>query len=172
MRYLLFALLILGSVLPLSASAHGVGEVDATAPFVGVQKMEDRMLGEELHEEMESLMQKMMADRLTDDEAARMVELMNRFPGAGSMMMGRMMGMGGFGAGDGAFAAPVSRMPWGGGVPMIAFWVLVAAGVFVLMKYASVRGAQRALELADAAARTATDPRADSASAAPNAGKD
>jgi len=93
-----YAILFLAVVaLPLGALAH-VGE--AVTPDVGSQgfmmmeRVEDEALGDELHEEMEGLMIKMMSGTMTEEEADRTVMLMQEFPGAHATMMSRMMGMG------------------------------------------------------------------------------
>jgi hypothetical protein len=84
-----------------------------------MRTIENRALGDDLHEEMEDLMVKMMAGTMTEAEAQRMVELMDQYPGAQSMMMGRMMGMNGVGDFD--------MMPFGtGGGFDTSVWAWVA----------------------------------------------
>lgn len=84
-------------VLPFWVKAHGgmMMDFDTLQPDRSIEIMEsieDKALNSaELHEEMENLMAKMMQGNLTDDEANRMVELMNKYPGVHNMMMNRMM---------------------------------------------------------------------------------
>lgn len=95
MKQILFALIVLGFLAPSVAFAHGgmmgVGSIDDG--FEMMRYVEDQALGDELHEEMESLMAKMMSGSLTQEEQQRMVELMDENPGIGGMMSARMMGM-------------------------------------------------------------------------------
>lgn len=96
MKKLVFTLSILLLIIPIVVSAHaGEATTDFTEVQTGSEMMryiEDQALGEELHEEMENLMVKMMAGNMTEAEAGRMAELMEQHPGPQSMMMGRMMG--------------------------------------------------------------------------------
>jgi hypothetical protein len=100
-KLLIFISILLG--IPLFAGAHGTegdfGDIQTGAGMM--QYIEDKALGEELHEEMEELMVKVMAGTLTEEESGRLAELMDQYPGPMGMMMDRMMGMGttGFGTG-------------------------------------------------------------------------
>ena len=97
MRNIIFALLLSVVFVPTATSAHG-GE--AIAPdvndsgFMMMEQVEDEALGDDLHEEMEELMIKMMSGTMTGEESGRMVAFMEEFPGAHATMMSRMMGMG------------------------------------------------------------------------------
>ena len=56
-----------------------------------MEYVEDQALqNDELHEEMEELMGKMMAGDLAEAEATRLAQLMDEYPGVGGMMMNRM----------------------------------------------------------------------------------
>ena len=91
MKFLYFIVVILG--LPLFAGAHGMMNFNEIQSGNGMmQYVEEQAVGSELHEEMESLMIKTLSGSLSEEEAGRMVELMNQYPGAGSMMMNRMVG--------------------------------------------------------------------------------
>lgn len=120
---------------PLLILAHGpAADFDdvSTGPEM-MRFIEDRALGEELHEEMEGLMTKMMAGTMTENEAGRMAELMNQYPGPQGMMMSRMMGMN--------FGWDGGMMPWGGMFGWGGFWfwmitltslVWLAAGILLI----------------------------------------
>lgn len=61
----------------------------------GVQMMESvevSAMGNEMHDEMQGLVTKMIAGNLSSSDQARMVEIMNRYPGASNMMVTRMTG--------------------------------------------------------------------------------
>lgn len=125
---------------PFLASAHSGNSTASQEPgFMMMQQIEDQALGDELHEEMEDLMIKMMAGDLSEEETDRMVEFMDQYPGPGSMMMGRMMGMGAFESGFNNFNKN-SLMGYGfggfgGGLFMILFWVIVIVGIVAFIKY-------------------------------------
>ncbi len=112
--------------LPVAALAHG--EASGDADFGMMRFIEDQALGDELHEEMESLMVNMMAGTLTDAESERLVELMRQYPGPQAMMASRLVGMR-YG-GDQASRWPqgmmggYNMMSWGGGFG--GFWMLFA----------------------------------------------
>lgn len=87
--------LILASTLlfvPLLSLAHGeTTDFDSVHSGMGLmQYVEDKALGSELHEEMEDLMTKMMNETLNEDEANRLITLMNQHPGPYGMMMNRL----------------------------------------------------------------------------------
>lgn len=95
---LVLALFTFG-VLPLTTFAHGTdnnlgmmmgGEVSSDGQMM-MRNMEDQMVGDEVHQEMEELMQKMMTGNMTELEANQMLELMQENQLVGSMMMERMM---------------------------------------------------------------------------------
>ncbi len=110
-----------------------------------MQQIEDQALGDELHEEMEDLMTKMMMGDLSQTEVDRLVELMDQYPGPGSMMMGRLAGMGTFGSGFSSFNKnSMMRLNgvvgFGEGLLMILFWILVVVGIVALVKYTAGDG--------------------------------
>ncbi|PIR97476.1 MAG: hypothetical protein COT91_01135 [Candidatus Doudnabacteria bacterium CG10_big_fil_rev_8_21_14_0_10_41_10] len=94
------AILVVASlslIIPGVALAHGGTMMDfesADDNFDMMRYVEDQVVGDEVHEEMEDLMIKMMSGEMTQDETQRMVELMDEYPGAGGMMSARMMGSG------------------------------------------------------------------------------
>lgn len=136
-RIFFVALLV---VLPVVAGAHAeIAPNSQEQGFGMMQQVEDRALGDELHEEMESLMTKMMSGELSQGETDRMVELMNQYPGPGSMMMGRIMNMGmfgsGFNGGTNSSMMGYGFSGFGGGIVMILFWILATIGIVALVKY-------------------------------------
>lgn len=89
---IIFIISLLAAVLfvaPTAIFAHG--GADTGGDFGMMREIEDKALGNELHEEMEGLMTKMMSGAMTEQESERMLELMNNYPGPNGMMMGRMM---------------------------------------------------------------------------------
>jgi len=59
-----------------------------------MRNIEDQMVTDEVYEEMEGLMEKMMDGTMGEDETGRMMELMQDNQVVGNMMMGRMMNVG------------------------------------------------------------------------------
>ena len=93
MKSLVILLGIVAFGLPTTTLGHGpmmdFGSLQ-TAPAM-MQYVEDQSLqNEELHEEMEDLMMKMMAGNLTEVEASRLAQLMDEYPGPMGMMINRM----------------------------------------------------------------------------------
>jgi hypothetical protein len=90
---------------------------DEDTGFDMMRSLEDQALGDELHEEMEDLMVKMMSGIMTEAESERMILLMNEYPGPQAMMMNRMMSM--QFARNQAVGQPIgimgnfNMMPWG-----------------------------------------------------------
>ncbi len=128
-------------MMPVTVSAHTSDTTTSGEPgFMMMQQVEDQALGDQLHEEMEDLMIKMMSGDLSQSQTDRMVELMDQYPGPGSMMMGRMMGMGTFGSGFNSFnnnsMMGYGFSGFGGGIFMTLFWILVVVGIVALVKYA------------------------------------
>lgn len=97
--FLILSILLVSITLwPLGVLAHGrtssnSGESRAMPQnrFNMMRVVEDKALGDDVHEEMETLMQKMMSGNLSKEETNRLVELMNQYPGPNAMMMNRMM---------------------------------------------------------------------------------
>lgn len=142
MKNILLVMLMAIVITPFAVSAHtGTGDTTNSqeSGFMMMQQVEDQALGNELHEEMEDLMTNMMSGALSETETDRMVELMNQYPGPGSMMMGRMMGSGMFGSGFNSFnhnsMMGYGLSGFGGGIFMIFFWILVVIGIVALVKY-------------------------------------
>ena len=78
---------------PLPSFAHGGGMMNFGELQTGSEMMkyvEEGVLGDELHEEMEQLMTKMMSGEMTQDEAGRITELMGQYPGPYGTMMVRL----------------------------------------------------------------------------------
>lgn len=146
MKKTIFIMLVALFALPLGAGAHGMGMMgwgnDYTAPEM-MSYIEDRALGDEVHEEMEGLMSKMMSGELTESEAERMVALMETYPGPYGMMMGRvgmMQGYGSYGDGWGSGMPYGGHMfgSWGytGWLGMLVMIVWLAVGVLLLVRLA------------------------------------
>ncbi|PIT92453.1 MAG: hypothetical protein COU08_02365 [Candidatus Harrisonbacteria bacterium CG10_big_fil_rev_8_21_14_0_10_42_17] len=93
-------------VMPFIASAHGV--TNTTSGFGMIQTIEDEALGDDLREEMENLMEKMITGTMTEEEQSRMLELMNQYPGPHGIMMNRFLNS------DAAFDSHMGMMSWGG----------------------------------------------------------
>lgn len=143
MRKKLFITLIIALIVPFAVAEAHISSTSNSSDtsFMMMQQVEDQALGDDLHEEMEDLMTKMMSGTLTQTEEDRIIELMNEYPGPGSMMMGRMMGMNTFGSGFNGFNQN-SMMGYGfngfyDGFFMLIFWALVIGGVVALVKYMS-----------------------------------
>lgn len=107
--------------LPVSA------EMTSGYPYEMMRSVESSVVGEEVHEEMEGLMIKMMSGEMTEAEVDRMVELMEEYPGPQGMMMNRMMG--GYGMGYGAGYGMMGRHSWGGWGAGFWFFVIAVASV-------------------------------------------
>jgi len=135
MKNIRIAAVIALLVVPSVTGSVSASAINTDAGYGMMRTIETRALGDELHEEMEDLMVKMMAGTMTEVEAQRMVELMDQYPGAQSMMMSRMMGMNGFGG--------FGMMPFGGGnsfgsstwvwVAGLTSFVWLAAGALVVV---------------------------------------
>lgn len=137
MKKTILAFAILSLVIPTAALAHGgaMMDFDSIDDNFGIMRyIEDQAVGGEAHEEMEDLMVKMLSGAMTQEEAQRMVELMDEYPGAGGMMSSRMMGMGMMGGGmlarqslgDGGMGTNFGMMPGFGfmGTSGILFWLI------------------------------------------------
>lgn len=142
MKNILFASLLAVVMSPIALSAHMSNTSTSEEPgFMMMHQVEDQALGnDDLHEEMEGLMLKMMSGDLSQSETDRMVELMNQYPGPSSMMMNRMMRTGTLGSGFKSFnnnsMMGYGFSGFGGGVFMILFWVLVIVGIVALVRHA------------------------------------
>jgi len=95
MKYILLAVFAVTFLVPGTTQAHG-----ATMNLEGIADgpstmlyLEEQALGSELHEEMEKLMESMLAGNLTQEQAVRMTELMNEYPGPHAVMMNRLGGL-------------------------------------------------------------------------------
>lgn len=93
MKYIFIGALSFALAVPGVSLAHGMmGDFDSlqTSPQM-MEYVEDQALeNDELHEEMEGLMEKMMEGNLSETEASRLAQLMDEYPGPMGMMMGRM----------------------------------------------------------------------------------
>ena len=86
-----------------------------------MEYVEEGVMGEELHEEMEQLMVRMMSGTMMQDEAGRMTELMRQYPGPYGMMMNRLGNQPANGGGSGwnMMSGWNGMMGWGG------LWLLI-----------------------------------------------
>ena len=115
------------------AFAHGAPQGTDPASRMMQQVEEETLNDSKRHEEMEKLMEKMMAGTLTEEETRTLSVFMRENPGAASVMMGRMMGMGRFGS--------LGMMPcgYGGGFGLwhifagFGFVVWVVVGVLLVL---------------------------------------
>lgn len=57
-----------------------------------MESVEVSAMGTPMHDEMQGLVTKMMAGNISSSDQARMVEIINKYPGASNMMMTRMIG--------------------------------------------------------------------------------
>lgn len=131
MKYIILFLSLF--VAPSLASAHGsmmFGDLQ-TGPQM-MQYIEDQALGEDLHEEMEELMVNMMSGSLTQEDAARLTQLMDEHPGPYATMMNRI-GAQNWMWGDGMMGGnwwflwlwliPLSGLIWIGIGILVIFWL-------------------------------------------------
>lgn len=141
MKKILLTLFFIVVTVPFLANAHtGDSTASQESGFMMMQQIEDGVLGDELHEEMEGLMTKMMAGNLSQIEMGRIVELMDQYPGVGSMMMGRMTGMDTFeskfnSSNKNSMMGLYGIGGFGGGLFMILFWILLIISIVALVKY-------------------------------------
>ena len=121
MKYIV--LLVLGFMFgaPSMSFAHGT-MMDFNSLQTGPEMMryvEDQALqNDELHEEMEDLMVKMMTGELSEQEANRIIEFMDEYPGPMGMMMNRYGIMDGnwqSGYGNMINGSDWGMMDWGSG---------------------------------------------------------
>ena len=100
-----------------------------------MEQIERQALSNTTYEEMESLMEKMMAGTLTGTESARLVQLMNDHPGPYGMMVSRMMDGPGYYSGGYPYDMMGGR--WGPGAPNVAtaipWWIFAILGALVAM---------------------------------------
>jgi len=114
----------------------------------GVQMMESvevNAMGQPMHDEMQGLVTKMMAGSLSSTDQARMVEIMNKYPGASNMMVTRMTGssgqdwsgyqgmMGGYGATGGAGMMNSGFMSLGVILVVLFFVVWLVVGILAII---------------------------------------
>ena len=123
---------------PVFVFAHGGSMMDFGELQTGPEMMkyvEEGVLGDELHEEMEQLMVRMMSGEMTQDEAERMTTLMGQYPGPYGMMMNRL----GWGTRSGwnMMSGWNGMMGWGFGfwswVFVLSWFVWTAAGVLLVV---------------------------------------
>ena len=114
----------------------------------GVQMMESveiNAMGGPMHDEMQGLVTKMMAGSLSATDQARMIDIMNKYPGASNMMMTRMMGgtglggsgyqgmMGGYGTTGAAGMMNTGFMSLGVILVVLFFVVWLIAGILLII---------------------------------------
>lgn len=93
-KYFLILLIFLLAI-PWFSLAHGMAHFSDVKNGIDMMRyVEDMGMGGSLHEEMESLMSKMMTGSLSEQEANRMSEITKQYPGPSGIMAGRMMGYG------------------------------------------------------------------------------
>lgn len=96
--FLALSSLLLLIFLPVAALAHTGEDTESAHPGMRMMhEIEDEALGDDLHEEMENLMVKMMNGTMSEGESTRMRELMEEHPGPGALMMNRLGLLGGAG---------------------------------------------------------------------------
>jgi len=77
-------------MIPSFAVAHGGMDSGLNTQYGMMEQIEEQSLGEEMHTEMEELMEQMIDGTLSDEGVERMVEIMQENPGPHGMMMNRM----------------------------------------------------------------------------------
>lgn len=93
MKKIFFAVTLSLLLVPFIGYAHVGSMMDFSKAETGADMMrgiEDQALGDAVHEEMEGLAEKMMQGDMTQEEARRMITLMEEYPGPYGMMMNRM----------------------------------------------------------------------------------
>lgn len=142
--------IIIGFIaIPFLVGAHGASNIEETqGSGMGMMRYieESALENNELHEEMEVLMEKMMAGTMTEEEADKMTAFMRESPGPGAMMMGRMMGggmvanknigAGGMMNGFGMFGSGLGGgIMVGYGISTILLWVFLILASIALWKW-------------------------------------
>jgi hypothetical protein len=127
MRKILFVLVVF-ALLPVFSLAHGgtmmnFGELQ-TGPEM-MEYVEDSVMGEELHEEMEQLMVRMMSGKMTQNEAGRITELMGQYPGPYGMMMNRLGGPSSGEGGSSSWNMMNMMSGWNGMMGWGGLWLLI-----------------------------------------------
>jgi hypothetical protein len=93
MKYIYLILPIILVAIPISLLAHSNDADSVTTGNTMMHEIEDRMLGDEEHEDHEQLMIKMMSgENLSEGEIQEMIDFMDTNPGVHSMMMNRLDG--------------------------------------------------------------------------------
>jgi len=110
-----------------------------------MEAVEVSAMGNNMHDEMQGLVTKMMAGSLSSSDQARMVEIMNTYPGASNMMITRMTGntgqgwsgypgmMGGCGAISGAGMMNAGFMSLGVILVVLFFVVWLVVGILLII---------------------------------------
>lgn len=86
-----------------------------------MESVEVNAMGGPMHDEMQGLVTKMMAGSISSKDQVRMVEIMNKYPGASNMMMTRMMGTGGVYSSAGMMDAGLMT---GGSILIVLFFIV------------------------------------------------
>ena len=131
MKYM-FGALIAVALMTGGAHAHMSGMMTGDVRYDTMRLIEDEALGsDELHERMETLMDRMMeGEELSDAEIEEMVSYMHDYPGVHSMMMGRYVGGTSWGAPMHAWGSGTYGWDWFGKVTAVV-WLLV--GILALI---------------------------------------
>lgn len=125
---------VLALILPFAFAGAQMGAMmnwnDAKSDQVGMmQYVEDKAVGADLHDKLETLMEKMMDGTLTETEANNLADLAKQYPGQYGMMMGRLndSGLVGYSPSDvngGYYGMHGGMMGgWGGGHMEGLLWV-------------------------------------------------
>ncbi|OGN09418.1 MAG: hypothetical protein A3J46_01280 [Candidatus Yanofskybacteria bacterium RIFCSPHIGHO2_02_FULL_41_11] len=110
--------------LPVFVFAHGGPMMDFDELQTGPEMMEyleEGTLGDDVHEEMEQLMVRMMSGKMTEDEGVRISEMMDKYPGPYGMMMNRLSRGG---SSWQMMSGWNSMMGWG----IVWLWVFILSG--------------------------------------------
>lgn len=83
---------MMGNTSWVSGGMMGRGGMMSAGSARMMESVEVNAMGGPMHDEMQGLVTRMMAGSLSSTDQARMVEIMNKYPGASNMMMTRMMG--------------------------------------------------------------------------------
>ncbi|MDA1334879.1 MAG: hypothetical protein O2794_02580 [bacterium] len=91
MKIYIYILSVVLAGLPLISSAHSNTAKTTQPGSMMMREIEDRVLGDEAHENHEQLMIKMMSGgNLSEGEIQEMIDFMDTNPGVHSMMMNRL----------------------------------------------------------------------------------
>jgi hypothetical protein len=83
---------MMGNTSMMSGTMMGGSGMMNTGSVQMMESVEVTAMGGPMHDEMQGLVTKMMAGSLSSSDQSRMIEIMNKYPGASNMMMTRMIG--------------------------------------------------------------------------------